>query len=82
MSGDKNDGKTESDRILARIARETEGGSSLFSRTAKRARDHVTAADVDSEDRIELVGTRIGRVLGLALLVVLIAYLTSMVIGG
>lgn len=82
MSGNGSDGRDESERILGRIARETDGGSSLFASTAKRARDHVTAADVDADDRIELLGTRIGRVLGLVLLVVLVIYLTSMVMSG
>lgn len=72
-SGDDRHG--ESERILNRISRETDGGSTLFERTAKRARDHVSAADADGQDPIELWGTRIGRVLGPVLLAVAVVYL-------
>jgi hypothetical protein len=82
MSNNRNDMERESDRILGRISRESDGGSSLFARTARRARDHVSARDMDGDDRIELLGTRIGRVLGLILLAGLIVYLVSVVAGG
>jgi hypothetical protein len=79
ISGDR---ESESQRTLDRIARETDGGSDLFSRTARRARDHVSAADKDPGDQMELWGTRIGRLLGLVLLVALIVYLAFFVTGG
>jgi hypothetical protein len=71
----RNEREKESERILDRIARESDGGSSLFERAAKRTRDHVMAADAEGEDRIEVLGTRIGRVLGSAITVGLIAWL-------
>ena len=68
--------KAESRRILERVSQEAEsGGRSVVDRAAKRARDHVTAADVDREDWAEYWGTRIGRVLGLLLLAGLIVWL-------
>ena len=68
--------KAESRRILERVSREAEsGGHSAIDRAAKRARDHVTAVDVDRDDWVEYWGTRIGRMLGLLLLAGLIAWL-------
>ena len=68
--------KAESRRILERVSREAEsGGHSAIDRAARRARDHVTAADVDRDDWVEYWGTRIGRMLGLLLLVGLIVWL-------
>jgi hypothetical protein len=68
--------KAESRRILERVSREAEsGGHSAIDRAARRARDHVTAADVDRDDWVEYWGTRIGRILGLLLLVGLIVWL-------
>lgn len=80
-SGDK-DRDRESERILNRISLESDGGSTLFQRTAKRARDHVSARDADADDPIEMWGTRIGRVLGLVLLAGLVIYLILFVTGG
>jgi hypothetical protein len=66
----------ESRRILERVSQEAaSGGHSVIDRAARRARDHVTAADVDGDDWVEYWGTRIGRMLGLALLVGLIVWL-------
>ncbi len=69
--------RAESRRILERACRsEAEsGGHSVIDRAARRARDHVTAADVDRDDWVEYWGTRIGRLLGLILLVGLIVWL-------
>jgi hypothetical protein len=68
--------RAESRRILERVSREAEsGGHSAIDRAARRARDHVTAADVDRDDWVEYWGTRIGRILGLLLLVGLIVWL-------
>jgi hypothetical protein len=68
--------KAESRRILERVSREAEsGGHTVIDRAARRARDHVTAADVDRDDWVEYWGTRIGRILGLLLLVGLIVWL-------
>ena len=68
--------RAESRRILERVSQEAEsGGHSAIDRAARRARDHVTAADVDRDDWVEYWGTRIGRLLGLILLVGLIVWL-------
>ncbi|RLP26376.1 hypothetical protein D8676_09965 [Mesorhizobium sp. YM1C-6-2] len=77
MAKDRDSEQTaESRRILDRVSREAEsGGRSVIDRAARRARDHVTAADVDHEDWVEYWGTRIGRILGLVLLVGLIVWL-------
>ncbi|CAN7194257.1 hypothetical protein [Mesorhizobium sp. LjNodule214] len=67
---------TESRRILERVEQETApGGNSFVARTAKGARDHVTAADADRADPIEIWGTRIGRGLGLIIAIGLLAWL-------
>lgn len=55
------DSEAESQRILRRLAQESEAGGTFVGRMANRARDHMTAADVDASDRIEQLGTRIGR---------------------
>ena len=50
---ERHDNESESRRIIERVARETDPGSnSFFARTAKGARDHVTAADADRSDPI------------------------------
>lgn len=68
--------KTESRRILERVSHEAEsGGGSALDRAARRARDHVSASDVDRDDWAEYWGTRIGRTLGAVLLVGLIVWL-------
>ncbi len=70
------DDESESRRILERVAREmTPGGASFIARTAKGARDHVTAADADRSDPIEYWGTRIGRTLGFIIAIGLLAWL-------
>lgn len=75
--------RAESRRILERVSREAEsGGHSAIDRAARRARDHVTAADVDRDDWIEHWGTRIGRALGLVLLAGLIAWLVLYLVQG
>ena len=77
MADDKDrERKAESRRILERVSQEAEsGGRSVVDRAARRARDHVTAADVDQDDWAEYWGTRIGRMLGALALVGLIVWL-------
>lgn len=65
----------EANRILERISHEAGGGSSIFSRTARAVRRHVAASDVETDDRLVRLGTRIGRLLGLVLMAGLIVYL-------
>lgn len=68
--------KAESQRILERVSREAEsGGRSVIDRAANRARDHLTAADVERDDWAEYWGTRIGRTIGAVFLVGLIVWL-------
>lgn len=70
----------ESRRILNRIAAESEaGGSSLVARSLDRTRKHFDASDADPADPIEIWGTRIGRGLGIILLVVMVGWLVSVV---
>ena len=67
------DGEAESHRILRRIAQESETGGGLAARMTNRARNHLTAADVDSSDRVEQLGTRIGRWLAAAITIAVLA---------
>ncbi|MEO5756511.1 MAG: hypothetical protein ABIQ51_06610 [Mesorhizobium sp.] len=72
----RQDSDKESRRILERIASETDpSGTSFVARAAKGARDHVSAADADRSDPIEIWGTRVGRVIGLLLALGLMAWL-------
>lgn len=63
------DDEAESRRILRQIAEESAPGSTFATRMADRARNHLSATDVDSSDRIEQLGTRIGRWLAAAITV-------------
>ena len=77
------DSSDESRRILDRVSKESEAGSrSYVARKADRVRDHMTAADADQADAIEVWGTRIGRVLGLVLFVVLVGWLLLTLLRG
>lgn len=83
MNSRKDDGETESRRILDRIDKESAtGGQGFLARRADRARDHLTGADVDPDDRIEIWGTRIGRGLGLIITIVLVLWLVVYIMGG
>jgi hypothetical protein len=80
---ERHDSETESRRIFDRVARETDpAGHSFLSRKARGMRDHVTAADADRADPIEVWGTRIGRTLGLLLTLGLMAWLAFYIIPG
>ncbi|UVK42403.1 hypothetical protein BPNPMPFG_004077 [Mesorhizobium sp. AR07] len=80
---ERHDSDSESRRILERIARETDpAGNSFVARSAKGVRDHVTAADADRADPIEIWGTRIGRTLGLLLTLGLMVWLVLYIIRG
>lgn len=68
MTNDPAD-QTESRRILERVAHDSSGGlagTSVMARVVARSRSHLSAGDADQDDAIEVWGTRIGRVLGLA----------------
>ena len=75
MSRDE-DGRAESRRILNRVGPESEASM------ATRARDHMTGRDAQDKDWAELWGTRIGRWLGLVLLIYLLWWLFSFVVEG
>jgi len=65
----------EAKRILERAARDSETvGTSSFARTASRVSAHFRADD-GGEDRIEVLGKRIGRGLSLVAFVALAIYL-------
>ncbi|MEF2074095.1 hypothetical protein [Consotaella aegiceratis] len=64
--------RREAQAILERVRQETEpqvgaGAQGMWS----GMRRHFMAADVDQADRLEVTGTRIGRILGLAAFVLL-----------
>ena len=75
MSRD-DDGQAESRRIIGRVGAETEASM------ASRARNHLAGRDAEDKDWAELWGTRIGRWLGLALLVYLVWWLFRFVADG
>ncbi|MDN2582550.1 hypothetical protein [Aquibium sp. ELW1220] len=81
MSGKKRNEAEESRRILDRIAKESDPSGSLAVRTARRVEKHMRAEDADQSDPIEVWGTRIGRVIGIVLLVVLAGWLLSYLAG-
>lgn len=73
----------ESRRILERVSREADSGAmSVVARVARKTRNHVTAGDADADDRIEQIGTRIGRVLGLLLCAGLLLWLLIFLLRG
>lgn len=68
----------EAAAILRRVRQETDpqigaGSGRLLTHTL----DHLAARDADGGDRMEVMGTRIGRLLGLAVFVVLAILLAS-----
>lgn len=74
MSRD-DDRSAESRRIIDRVGAETEASM------VKRARDHMSGKDADERDWAELWGTRIGRWLGVVLLIYLVFNLFSLLVG-
>lgn len=70
------DRKTESRRIIGRVGAESEASM------ARRVQNHMTGRDADEKDWAELWGTRIGRWLGLGLLIYLIWWLIGFAAGG
>ncbi|MEE4012985.1 hypothetical protein V1T76_13025 [Roseibium sp. FZY0029] len=68
--------RKEALRTLDRVNAESETvAGSTFVRMADRAKDHLSAADKDEDDRIEVWGSRIGRGLGLVFAIGLAIYL-------
>jgi hypothetical protein len=83
MTTDKDEERArESRRILERMRSESEsGGVSFLARTSQSVRDHVTASDADGSDRLEYWGTRIGRSLGLIVVVAMMVWLVLYLAG-
>ncbi|WP_298964462.1 hypothetical protein [uncultured Roseibium sp.] len=79
MSGSKHPKEKQREEALRAIDRvEAESEiivGSTFVRMADRAKNHLNAADKDPEDRIEIIGTRIGRSLGVLFALGLVIYL-------
>ncbi|MEL6435774.1 MAG: hypothetical protein AAFP99_03155 [Pseudomonadota bacterium] len=66
--------REEAARALRNVERDSETlGTSSFIRAAK----HFTAADADQEDPVEVWGKRVGRLLALAVFVVLLIWLVN-----
>jgi hypothetical protein len=74
MNRDQED-RAESRRIIGRVGAESE--ASMARRVAGRVEGHMSGRDAGQGDRIELWGTRIGRWLGVGLLVYIIWWLVD-----
>ena len=76
----EHDGKHPSDaesrRIIERIDRESASGGLV-----ERTKGHFSAEDADQADSIEVWGTRIGRFLGLLVLIAMIIWVISSIVG-
>lgn len=79
MPGQQDDRK-ETNRILDRVERES--GGDLLSRTGRRLGNHLSASDADQRDRIEVLGSRIGRTLGFLITVGIVVWLVWYLFGG
>mgnify|MGYP000106120368 CR=1 FL=1 len=68
--------RREALHTLDRVGAESETVvGSTFVRMAERAKSHMSAADKEEDDRVEVWGTRIGRGLGLLFAIGLVIYL-------
>jgi len=68
--------REEALKALDRVQAESETiVGSTFVRMADRAKDHLSAADKDNDDQIEVWGTRIGRGAGVIFAIGLVIYL-------
>ncbi len=74
--GPDNEREAESRRIIGRVGAESEATM------ARRARDHMSGRDADAGDAAELWGTRVGRWLGVALLIYLVWWLIDFAANG
>ena len=77
MADRKDDETREARRILDRIAREEPSAP----RFVTRFQNHLTAADADPEDQVDVWGTRIGRTLGVIITVGLLIWVGSYLFG-
>ncbi|WP_420961450.1 hypothetical protein [Brucella sp. IR073] len=69
----KDEAGKEARRILKRVERESNADHGMVG----RAKRHLSAADADQADAIELWGTRIGRALSLVLIAAAIVWLLT-----
>lgn len=77
------DRQDESKRIIDRVSREAgSDANSFLRRSARRTRDHMAAQDADQDDWAELWGTRIGRLLGGVVTVLLLCWLAAYLLRG
>lgn len=68
----------EAEAILRRVRQETDPQIGAASgRIMTHAREHFAAADADQGDALEVLGTRIGRLLALAVFLILAASLVA-----
>jgi hypothetical protein len=83
MRRDEDAGKSESERILARVAGEAGAErSTVLGRAASRALGHMKGADAEPGDRVEMWGMRIGRAFSLVALVLLSLWLLRFLMRG
>ena len=63
----------EAQRIINRVERESEQvGTSSMARTANKVREHFLGEEAPEDDKIEILGKRLGRVLAVIALIILI----------
>ena len=83
MAGTRDgDRDAESRRILDRVAREQHSGLGFLGRGTERARGHLAADDADQNDWIEVWGTRIGRAIGIVVIVAFLVWAVSYLASG
>ncbi|WP_420334575.1 hypothetical protein [Roseibium sp.] len=74
----KEEQREEALKALDRVQAESETiVGSTFVRMADRAKNHLSAADKDNDDQIEVWGTRIGRGAGVIFAIGLVIYLAA-----
>lgn len=68
----------ESERVLERVSTESEVvGTSSFVRQANKVRDHLTGADGDQTDPVEMWAKRFGRGLSIVAFILLAVWLVN-----
>jgi hypothetical protein len=83
MAGTRDgDRDAESRRILDRVAREQHSGLGFLGRGTERARGHLAADDADQNDWIEVWGTRIGRTIGIIVIIAFLIWVVSYLASG
>ncbi len=78
MADQEDDNQREARRILSNL--QSQEGH-LLGRTSQRLENHLNAQDADQTDRIEVWGTRIGRLISVALVLVVIVYALNYLLG-